>query len=64
MENIKEVLDSFDWQDLDDNPNICRAKILNAYLESYFDGLRKFDFDGVFYYIEPIDFYSSYIIAY
>ena len=59
-----EFLSRLDWQDLDDNPNISRAEILNEDIEYHLGGLRKFEFDGVFYSVELIDSYSSYVVAY
>ena len=52
------------WQDLDDNPNICRAEILNEDIESRLGGRTKFEFSGCLYSVEPIDSNRSYLVAY
>lgn len=59
-----DFLSRLDWQDLDDNPSISRAEILNEDIKSHLGGLRRFEFDGVFYSVELIDSYSSYVVAY
>ena len=60
---IVEFLNGLDWEDLVDNPNICRAEILNEDIESYLRGLRKFEFYGCFYSVESIDSDRSYLFA-
>ena len=60
---IVDFLNGLNWEDLVDNPNICRAEILNEHIESYFNGLRNFEFDGCFYSVELIDSNRSYLFA-
>ena len=59
-----DFLSRLDWQDLDDNPSISRAEILNEDIESYLKGLRKFEFNGCFYSVESIDSEKSYLVVY
>ena len=42
VEGVEEFLDDLDWEDLDNNSSICRARLLNKEIEFYLDGLIKF----------------------
>ena len=64
VEGVEDFLNGLDWEDLDSNPSICRARVLNKEIEFYLDGLMKFQFNGCFFSVELIDSYSSYIVAY
>ena len=64
VEGVGEFLNNLDWKDLDNNPSICRAEILNKDVESYLGGLRKFEFNGCFFSVELINSDRSYLVAY
>ncbi len=61
---VECFLNGLDWKDLDNNPSICRAEISNEDIEFHLNGLRKFQFNGIFFSVESIDSDSFYLVAY